>query len=271
VSPARRRDAVTYLCRRHPVSERRACKVVGQHRSTNRYVASSPEFERRLIARMNELAARHPRYGYRRIWSLLRADGFDVNRKRIERLWRLEGHRVPPQRASRQKKALGGVGNASWNLGASRPNQIWSYDFVTDRTADGKALRILNVVDDYTRVCVGFHVARSIGAADVRDQLAEMFAAHGRRHCDVASDQFPQPLATQVLEHHPHLQGSKRPGLFEPKLVKPHPVRLCHRRCADSRAPVCGSRSKKISSARPGSCSTSHFFTAIACRLSRLE
>ena len=180
VSPARRRDAVAHLRRRFRVSERRACKVVGQHRSTQRYRPSSPEFEQRLVKRMNELAAAHPRYGYRRIWALLRAEGFEVNRKRIERLWRLEGHRVPPAKPSRQKKNLGSKDNASWNLAASHPNQIWSYDFVSDRTADGRPLKILNVVDEHTRLCIGSHVARAIGAGDVQEQLAEMFARHGK-------------------------------------------------------------------------------------------
>ena len=84
VSPARRRDAVAHLRRRFDVSERRACTLVGQHRSTQRYSPASPEFEQRLIRRMNELASKHPRYGYRRIWALLRGEGFEVNRKRIE-------------------------------------------------------------------------------------------------------------------------------------------------------------------------------------------
>jgi len=180
VSPARRRDAVGYLCRRHPVSERRACKLVGQHRSTNRYRATQPDYELRLLKRMNELAARHPRYGYRRIWALLRGEGFEVNRKRIERLWRLEGHRVPPPTKSRQKKNLGSSMNASWNLGASHRNQIWSYDFVSARTTDGRPLRILNVVDEHTRLCIGSYVARSIGAGDVKEQLGALFARHGR-------------------------------------------------------------------------------------------
>jgi putative transposase len=96
VSPARRRDAARYLQRRHTVSERRACQLVGQHRSTQRYSKVAPEYELRLVARMNELAAAHPRYGYRRVWALLRSEGWRVNRKRVERLWRLEGHRVPP-------------------------------------------------------------------------------------------------------------------------------------------------------------------------------
>jgi putative transposase len=90
VSPSRRRDAVSYLCRRHPVSERRACALVGQHRSTQRYAAAPPELALRLVAWINELAERYPRYGYRRIWALLRGEGFQVNHKRVERLWRLE-------------------------------------------------------------------------------------------------------------------------------------------------------------------------------------
>jgi putative transposase len=95
VSPARRRDAVRYLVRRRKVSERRACRLLEQHRSTQRYQKVPAEYELRLVARMNELAAAHPRWGYRRVWSLLRGEGWRVNRKRIERLWRLEGHRVP--------------------------------------------------------------------------------------------------------------------------------------------------------------------------------
>jgi putative transposase len=90
VSPARRRDAVRFLVKRRSVSERRACQVVGQHRSTQRYQRLAPEYQLRLVKRMNELAAQHPRYGYRRIWALLRSEGWRVNRKRIERLWRLE-------------------------------------------------------------------------------------------------------------------------------------------------------------------------------------
>lgn len=180
VSPARRRDAVAYIRRRHPISERRACNLIGQHRSTNRYRARSPEFEQRLIKRMNELAAAHPRWGARPIWALLRGEGFAVNRKRIERLWRLEGHRVPPQRKSRQKKALGSRENASWNLAASRPNQIWSYDFLSERTTDGRPLRVLNVVDEHTRLCIGSKVARNFGAEDVRRVLQGLFEASGK-------------------------------------------------------------------------------------------
>lgn len=180
VSPSRRRDAVTYLCRRHPVSERRACQLLGQHRSTQRYVSAPPLLEERLVARMNELAERHPRYGYRRIWALLRSEGFMINRKRIERLWRLEGHRVPPQRKSHGQKALGGPGGSTWALQAARANDVWSYDFVAARTEDGLPLRILNVVDEFTRRCVGCRVERSIGARDIISELEQLFERHGK-------------------------------------------------------------------------------------------
>jgi hypothetical protein len=134
--------------RRHKLSERRACRLVEQHRSTQRYQRLKPEYELRLVARMNELAAAHPRWGYRRVWALLRSEGWRVNRKRIERLWRLEGHRVPPRRSQASgKKAQGTAANAVWNRPAAAPNQIWSYDFMSARTRDGASLRILNVVD----------------------------------------------------------------------------------------------------------------------------
>ena len=181
MSPARRRDAVRFLVKRRRVSERRACRVVGQHRSTQRYERVPAEYELRLVERMNELAATHPRYGYRRVWALLRAEGWQVNRKRIVRLWRLEGHRVPPRRSQASgRKAQGTAGNAAWNLAASRPNQIWSYDFMSARTRNGAPLRILNVVDEYTRLALASKVARSIGAAEVIAELDRLFDRHGR-------------------------------------------------------------------------------------------
>lgn len=180
VSPSRRRDAVKYLLGRHPVSERRACNLVGQYRSTQRYLPLPAEFEQRLVRRMNELADEYPRWGYRKICDLLRAEGFAVNYKRIERLWRREGHKVPARKRKHGQKALGGRAGSTWNLQADRPNAIWSYDFVASRTEDGLPLRILNVVDEFTRRCVACRVDRSIGARDVIDELAHTFKAHGR-------------------------------------------------------------------------------------------
>ena len=181
VSPARRRDAVSYLVRRHSVSERRACLVCDQHRSTQRYCPVPSELELKLVKRMNELASRHPRYGYRRVWALLRSEGFLVNRKRIERLWRAEGHRVPARRTKESgKRAQGASANAVWNRPAVHPNHIWSYDFMNARTQRGSLIRILNVVDEYTRIALGCRVASSIGSAEVIAELEGLFRRYGK-------------------------------------------------------------------------------------------
>jgi len=187
VSPERRRAAVAHVMHRFSVSERRACQVVGQHRSTQRYELRPGEFELQLVKRINELAERHPRYGYRRVWALLRQEGWQVNRKRIERLWRLEGHRVPPQRRKSGEKARGSAFGAFWNTPAMAPNHVWSYDFLATRTQDGGALRVLNVVDEYTRRAVGCRVERHIGARDVIEELEGLFKVHGKP-CFVRSD-----------------------------------------------------------------------------------
>ncbi len=181
MSPTRRRDAVAYLARRHKVSERRACRVVGQHRSTQRYVAVPGDFEQRLVKQMRQLAEAHPRYGYRRVHALLVADGWAVNVKRVHRLWRLEMLKVPSRKAKDSGgRAQGGDANSAWALPAIGPNHVWSYDFVAARTDDGAPLRILNVVDEYTRQCKGSYVARSIGARAVQQYLEKLFAEHGK-------------------------------------------------------------------------------------------
>lgn len=181
VSPARRRDAVKYLCRRHKVSERRACQLVGQHRSTQRYTPIPSDYESQLVAAMHALALEHPRFGYRMVHALLVDRGWAVNRKRIERLWRLEGLKVPPARKKRWGNDATGVdANSAWALPALAPGHVWSYDFVHVRTRDGGPLRILNVVDEFTRECVGVRVDRSIGTREVRRFLERLFTERGR-------------------------------------------------------------------------------------------
>ena len=180
VSPSRRRAAVAFLVRRHKVSERRVCRLLEQHRSTQRYVPQPPDLELQLVKRMNQIAAEHPRYGYRMVCTLLRDEGFEVNPKRVHRLWRLEGHQVPRWRGTQGKRAQGDSSNAVWNLRAIRPNQIWSYDFVMTRTDDGLPVRVLNVVDEFSRVAVACRVARSLGTRDVIATLEEAFKLHGK-------------------------------------------------------------------------------------------
>jgi putative transposase len=200
VSPARRRDAVRFLVRRRKVSERRACLLIGEHRSTQRYRRLPAEYELRLVARMNEPAAQHPRYGYRRVWALLRSEGWRVNRKRIERLWRLEGHRVPPRRTgSSGGRARGTAANAAWNLPATHANHVWSYDFIGGRTRRGGPIRILNVVDEYTRLAVACRVARSIGAGEVIAELDRAFMRHGRPQL-LRSDNGREFIAASVAD-----------------------------------------------------------------------
>jgi transposase InsO family protein len=167
--------------KRHKVSERRACRLVGQHRSTNRYEPLPEDFELKLVARMIALAEEHPKWGYRMIHGLLVEEGWPVNKKRIERLWRLERLQLPPRRPKTHgQKAIGNDGNSIWRLPPRYPNHIWSYDFVTRRTSDGRAVRVLNVVDEFTRVAVGSHAARSIGARQVEKHLEKIFAVHGK-------------------------------------------------------------------------------------------
>ena len=147
---------MAYLVRRHKVSQRFACMVVGQHRSSQRYVPVPSDFEVRLVKAMRAVADEHPRWGYRRVHALLRSQGWEVNVKRVERLWRQHQLSVLPrrQKASGQR-AVGNDAHALWSLPATGPGSIWSYDFMSARTSKGTKLRILNVLGEYKRVVVG--------------------------------------------------------------------------------------------------------------------
>lgn len=190
---------MAYLVRRHKVSERFACKVVEQHRSSQRYDPVPPDFEQRLVKAMQKVADEHPRWGYRRVHAVLKSQGWEVNLKRVERLWRLHQLKVPPRRSKASgQKALGNDAHALWSLPALEPGHIWSYDFMSARTSKGTKLRILNVIDEYTRVCVGFHVGYSIGADSVKTQLARLFAEHGAPAM-IRSDNGREFIATGLL------------------------------------------------------------------------
>lgn len=180
MSPARRRAAAAYLVRRYKISERRACRLVDQHRSTQRYEPVDSDEERDLVAAMEKLADKYPRWGYRAIARLLKEQGWAVNVKRIERLWRVEGHRIPPSKAKKSgQKALGGPENSSRRRPARYVHDVWAYDFVSGRVRRGGPIRILNVVDEYSRMSLGSKVARSIGTTSVRSHLEQLFELHG--------------------------------------------------------------------------------------------
>ena len=127
------------------VSERRACKVIGQSRMTQRYKTTQPDKDKALTADILTLAARHKRYGYRMITAKLRQDGWVVNHKRVQRIWQKEGLQVPYRR--KPKKAMGNSANSCSVKKAEYPNHVWTYDFVSDQTEDGRKLRLLTVLD----------------------------------------------------------------------------------------------------------------------------
>ena len=132
---------------RDKVSERRVCRVLGQPRSTQRRTPHVPDDEPRLVNQMVELATQSGRYGYRMVTGLLREDGWKVNHKRIERLWRREGLKVPQKQPKRRRLWLGD--GSCVRLRPSYTDHVWSYDFVHDRTSDGRAFRMLTVLDEY--------------------------------------------------------------------------------------------------------------------------
>ncbi len=179
------------------VSERRACRVVGQARATQRYRSSQPGKDKRLRQRMRKLARKHKRYGYRRIWALLRREGWHVNRKRVQRLWREEGLRVP--RRQRKRRRLGSSVNGSGRLRATHKNHVWSYDFVMDQTTDGRRLKLLPVLDEFTRESHAILVDRSVTAEDVVDLLRYLFSVHGEPEF-IRSDNGPEFIARAVRE-----------------------------------------------------------------------
>jgi putative transposase len=196
VSPTRRREAVKHLVRRFHVSERRACKVVDQHRSTQRYEAVPADYQQRLVKRMNELSAEHPRWGYRTIARLLVGEGWRVNQKRIRRLWRREGNRVPRRHSKGTgKRAEGSRDNAAWKLRAQHPNHIWGMDFIGETTRRGRRFRIFNVVDEFTRVALVCRVDASIGTRAVIEELEPAFEAHGKPKL-IRSDNGREFIAT---------------------------------------------------------------------------
>jgi putative transposase len=177
------------------VSERKACEVVGQPRGTQRYEPAEADDEKALVKRMRELSADHPRYGYRRVWALLRAEKFEVNRKRVHRLWRREGLRVPQKQ--RKRRRLGHGENSCTRRRAESPNHVWSYDFVMDQTSDGRRLKLLPVVDEFTRECLAIEVERRITAADVVATLRYLFELRGAPRF-VRSDNGPEFVAQAV-------------------------------------------------------------------------
>jgi transposase InsO family protein len=179
------------------VPERRACRVLGQHRSTQRKGLTTADDEAALTAAIVALATHYGRYGYRRITALLRDAGWVVNRKRVERIWRREGLKVPAKQPKRGRLWL--ADGSCVRLRPEHPNHVWSYDFVEDRTHDGRKYRMLNVVDEFTRECLAIRVDRKLGSVDVLDVLSDLFILRGIPG-HVRSDNGPEFAAKAVRE-----------------------------------------------------------------------
>jgi len=177
VTPDRRRRAVVVLVERFGVSERRACRVVGQWRSTQRRPARLvPEADVKLRSRLRSFARAHPRLGWRKAHVVVRREGWVVNHKRIRRLWREEGLRRPPSRKNKRRRP-GGLDGAL--LRAEYPNHVWALDFQFDETADLRRLKLLNIVDEHTREALDMTVDRSITGDDVVASVERLVALRG--------------------------------------------------------------------------------------------
>ncbi len=188
----KKRRAVEEIREELQLSERRTCLVLEQPRSTQRRQMKVDAAIERLRDRMVDLACQYGRYGYRRITILLRREGWRVNHKRVERLWRQEGLKVPQKQPKR--KRLWFNDGSCIRLRPEHKDHVWSYDFVAERTSDGRSLRMLNIIDEYTRKCLAIRVDRKIKANDVIDTLSDLFITRGIPQY-IRSDNGPEFVA----------------------------------------------------------------------------
>jgi len=179
VTPTQQRAAADYLQQTYGLSERRAGRLLGRSRSTLRYRPRRRADEDALVKAIRRLARNHPRWGYKKIHALLLREGWSVNRKRVRRLWSVLGLRRTRRRGKTKKSRLpGGSKNSCTNQPARFKNDVWTYDFIADRTTEGGSLKWLSLVDEYTRECLALFVDSALTGADVRRVLARVI---GRR------------------------------------------------------------------------------------------
>jgi putative transposase len=179
------------------VSERRACQVLGQARAVQRHTPEVREDEAPLTGRMVELAAVYGRYGTPRITAMLQQEGWIVNHKRVERIWREEGLKVPQKQPKRGRLWLND--GSCVRLRPERKDHVWAYDFVSGRTHDSVPLKMLTIVDEYTRECLAIDVARKLTSDDVLERLSWLMATRGVPE-QIRSDNGPEFTATIVRE-----------------------------------------------------------------------
>ena len=179
------------------MSQRRACRVLNQPRSTQRRVRRIPADEPPLVQRIIQLASDYGRYGYRRVTALLRGEGWLVNHKRVQRLWRRESLKVPKKQPKRRRLWL--ADGSCVRLRPTHRDHVWSYDFVADRTSDGRAIRMLTLIDEHSRECLAIDVARRLTSEDVLERLSDLFVRRGVPTY-VRSDNGSEFTATKVRD-----------------------------------------------------------------------
>lgn len=184
--------------RKLDVSQRRACRALDQPRSTQRYRPRVPDDEPLLLAAMHTLVRGHPRYGYRMIWARLRLEGWRVNRKRVYRLWKREGLKVPQRQC--KKRRLGQSANGCVRRSAESKDDVWAWDFIHDRDEHGRPLKWLSLVDEYTRECLLLEVERSMKAVDVVELISEVMLIRGVPN-HIRSDNGPEFIASAIRRY----------------------------------------------------------------------
>jgi transposase InsO family protein len=199
VTPGQARVVSDHLQERFGASQRRACEVLDRARSTVRYEAKPRDGEAELVREIERLAGRFPCYGYKRIWAKLRSGGWQVNKKRVQRLWRDLGLKRPFRPEKRKHRGV--LPGSRVNSCAARPsrhkNDVWAWDFVFDRTADGRVLKWFTLVDEYTRECLILHADRTLSGADVEGVLARVVARRGAPAA-IRSDNGPEFISQTI-------------------------------------------------------------------------
>lgn len=212
MTTARRRLIVTELCEHFSVSQRRVSRGLDLARSSLRYAPVIRDEQAALARRIEELAGLHPWYGYRRIWALLNREGWSVNKKAVRRIWRQSGLKSPGPRAKPKRRRFHGQDQNACHLRPSRgKDDVWTWDFIFDRTNDGRSLKWLSLVDEFTRECLALEPRRSMTAEDIRAILAEIAAARGGPPHRVRSDNGPE-FAAEVVRS--WLEGTGSGALY---------------------------------------------------------
>src|SRR4051812_23201123 len=212
MTAARRRLIVTGTCEHFNVFQRRASRALNLPRSSIRYAPVARDEQAALARRVEELAGAHPRFGYRRIWALLVREGRAVNKKAVRRIWRLSGLKLAKPRANPKPRRPHGQDANACHLRPSRgKDDVWTWDFIFDRTSDGRSLKWLSIVDEYTRECLALEARRGMTAEDIRIILAQVAARRNGPPCRMRSDNGPE-FAAEVVRS--WLKGTGSDALY---------------------------------------------------------